>query len=40
MSSGGKVALVVTLLAVAGFAGWYWYTNYGPGGSSGAAPTG
>ena len=28
MSSGGKVWLVVGLLAVAGVAGWYWYTNY------------
>ena len=28
MSTGGKVALVVVLLAVAGVAGWYYYTNY------------
>lgn len=42
MSSGGKVALVVVLLAVAGFAGWYWYNNYGAGagGGTGAAPSG
>lgn len=40
MGSGGKVFLVVGLLAVAGFAGWYWYNNYGAGASSGAAPSG
>lgn len=34
MSSGGKVWLVVGLLAVAGVAGWYWYTNYGAGATS------
>ncbi len=28
MSKGATVTLVVVLLAVAGIAGWYYYTNY------------
>lgn len=40
MSSGGKVALVIGLLAVAGFAGWYWYNKYGAGAGGGAAASG
>lgn len=36
MSSGGKTALVIGLLLVAGVAGWYWYTNYSSSSASGA----
>lgn len=38
MSTGARVTLVVVLLAVAGIAGWYYYTKYASptaGGTSG-----
>ncbi len=40
MSKGAQVTVVVVLLVAAGAAGWYWYNNYGPGATGGAAPAG